>query len=60
MKLTKGRIHKLFFKENQTRKQIKKTIAHTNCTNCINNSITLRQKKQFNLRNHTIRMIKNN
>jgi len=50
MKLTKGRIHKLLIKEKQTRKRIKqKPQTHTNHT------ITSKQKKQFNLRNHTLK-----
>jgi hypothetical protein len=48
MRLTKGRIHKLFLKEHQTRKHIKQKsqMKHT---------ITYKQKKTFNLRNRTIK-----
>jgi hypothetical protein len=48
MKLTKGRIHKLFLKEKQTRKHIKPKSQ-------INHVITYKQKKTFNLRNRTIK-----
>lgn len=48
MKLTKGRIDKLFTKENQTRKRFKnkKILTHTH---------TFRRKKPFNLKNTTLR-----
>jgi hypothetical protein len=52
MKLTKGRIHKILIKEKQTRKRIKqKTQTQTQT----NHTITYKQKKQFNLRNHTLK-----
>ena len=48
MKITKGRIDRLFSKENQTKKHFKnkKMFTHTN---------TFRRKKQFNLKNTTLR-----
>lgn len=48
MKLTKGRIDKLFSKENQTKKRFKnkKVLNHTH---------TFRSKKPFNLKNTTLR-----
>ena len=48
MKLTKGRITKLFLKEKQTRKCIKQKLQS-------NHSITCKQKKHLNLRNRTIK-----
>ena len=48
MKITKGRIHKILLKEHQTRKSTKnmKTNSHSH---------TYKNKKQFNLRNRTIK-----
>jgi len=50
MKLTKCRLHKIFLKENQTRKLIKnknkKLLTHNN---------TYKKRKHFNLRNNTIK-----
>ena len=48
MKLTKGRLNKIFLKENQTRKRFKnkKVLSHTH---------TFRRKRPFNLKNISIR-----
>ena len=50
MKLTKGRIHKLFLKENQTRKHNKNKPQKINTY-----SNTCKQKRHLNLRNRTIK-----
>jgi hypothetical protein len=47
MKITKGRIHKILLKVHQTRKRTK------NMKN--SHSHTYKNKKQFNLRNRTIK-----
>ncbi len=48
MKLTKGRLNKIFLKEKQTRKNFKnkKVLTHTH---------TFRRKRPFNLKNISIR-----
>ena len=51
MKLTKGRIEKLFLKQNQTRKRNKNKVN-------INNTITFKnRKKQINLRKQTMKNV---
>lgn len=50
MKITKGRIHKILLKEHQTRKRTKNIKNSKN-----SHSHTYKNKKQFNLRNRTIK-----
>ena len=49
MKLTKGRIHKLLLKEKQTRKCFKNKAPFKK------HNISNKPKKQFNLKNHTLK-----
>lgn len=52
MKLTKGKIHKIFLKHNQTRKNSK-----VGNTKIIKNILTYKNYKNFNLKNKTFKKI---